>query len=245
MTGVQTCALPICIGIIVSGGTTTGNIIRSNSTGIFAGGAGTLANNRIYNNTAIGIDLAADMIARDNVIYSNDIGVQGTKSANTVGLGPFLYNNLIYANATIGISVVGGAHAQILNNTVFQPLGDAFRMVPSNGSVNVQVRNNIFHAASGYVMWINPASQTALISNNNLLRATGSARTGYWGGVDRATLNDWRLASINDADSLNADPLFVNITGADGVLGYGSPTNDGRDDDFHLRSLHEIGRAHV
>ena len=30
----------------------------------------------------------------------------------------------------------------------------------------------------------------------------------------------------------------MNPLGADGVLGYSSPTNDGRDDDFHLQSLY-------
>ena len=48
----------------------------------------------------------------------------------------------------------------------------------------------------------------------------------------------WQNADSTDQNSLYQDPLFVNPAGADGILGYSSPANDGRDDDFHEQSLY-------
>ena len=36
----------------------------------------------------------------------------------------------------------------------------------------------------------------------------------------------------DNANSLAADPLFVDVDGADGVLGFVDAARDGRDDDF-------------
>src|SRR5206468_968151 len=63
-----------------------------------------------------------------------------------------------------------------------------------------------------------------------------TGKVGFWSGAGRATLTAWRSASGLDSSGLGLDPLFVDADGADNVLGYQSATNDGRDDDFHLRS---------
>jgi hypothetical protein len=41
---------------------------------------------------------------------------------------------------------------------------------------------------------------------------------------------------VVDQNSLSQDPLFVDLDGADNLLGWASGSNDGRDDDFHERS---------
>ena len=51
-------------------------------------------------------------------------------------------------------------------------------------------------------------------------------------------LTAWRNATFGDANSLFVNPLFVDIDGADNVLGYVSFAADGRDDDFHEQSLY-------
>lgn len=73
-----------------------------------------------------------------------------------------------------------------------------------------------------------------------MLRHDGSGLTGRWGTRELDTLAQWRIASFGDASSLSDDPLFVDVDGADDLLGYVSLTNDGRGDDFHVQST--IGR---
>ena len=43
---------------------------------------------------------------------------------------------------------------------------------------------------------------------------------GNWGGTPKSTLSGFRALSGTDADSLVATPLFVNMTGTDGILGF-------------------------
>ena len=58
---------------------------------------------------------------------------------------------------------------------------------------------------------------------------SASGQVGFWQGVARPVLLAWQSADFTDLDSLSQDPLFVDPAGPNGVLGYGSPTNDGRD----------------
>ena len=57
--------------------------------------------------------------------------------------------------------------------------------------------------------------QGGFTSDYNLLYATGTGHVGYWQG-DRDTLFAWQNANFRDANSLDADPLFVDAGGADG-----------------------------
>ena len=49
----------------------------------------------------------------------------------------------------------------------------------------------------------------------------------------------FQQVTSTNSHSLGADPNFVAIPGADGILGYSNATNDGRDDDFHVKSLYD------
>ena len=82
--------------------------------------------NRVYHNTHIGIVTGAGGIIRNNVVYSNAIGIRdyfdGYYNTSQV------LNNLIYANSDAGIVVAtpyGSGSPIITSNTVYQPAGDA------------------------------------------------------------------------------------------------------------------------
>ncbi|MHC4716130.1 MAG: right-handed parallel beta-helix repeat-containing protein, partial [Planctomycetota bacterium] len=79
--------------------------------------------------------------------------------------------------------------------------------------------------------------------NFNLFYPLGAGQVGYWQGA-RPDLRAWRFASTYDADGLQADPLFVDMAGADAVTGYdrGAGVDYGADDDFHLQST--VGSYH-
>ena len=162
-----------------------------------------------------------------NVIYNNPVGIVATSSQALIS------NNLIYANSTTGIRVPGGG-PDLVNNTIHQSAGTALRLEGS--SANVVLRNNIVWATGGTAISISNDSQTGFASDYNLLYATGTGIVGNWLGANQATLQQWQIATGRDTNSLANDPLFVDMDGADNVLGYVAGSTDGRDDDFHLQS---------
>ena len=65
-----------------------------------------------------------------------------------------------------------------------------------------------------------------------------SANTGFWGGAARKTLADWQTATNQDANSISGQSNFVDIDGADNILGYVTTTagrvHGGTDDNFYV-----------
>jgi hypothetical protein len=59
------------------------------------------------------------------------------------------------------------------------------------------------------------------------------ASAGYWQG-ERVSVADWQSASVQDASSIEGDPLFVSIAGADGVMGVLDGVDRGRDDNLQV-----------
>ena len=126
----------------------------------------TVTNNRVYNNAEIGIYAA----------YSSNVcGQHGLFQLGGDPLGPVttatvrIANNLVYANSNQGILVVtttGGSNNAILNNTVYQPVGDAIKL---QNAPNVRLRNNILWVNAGYDLNIDSASQVGFDSDYNLL----------------------------------------------------------------------------
>jgi autotransporter-associated beta strand protein/parallel beta-helix repeat protein len=210
------------------------NDVFNNYRGIQVLGATTVGENRVYHNTEIGIYAQYASTIRSNVVYSNATGVQvDVFGYYAPGL---IANNLIYANSLVGINISGPNSQQstIINNTLYQPLGDAIRI--SSSLQNLQLRNNILWTQAGYDLNISNDSQTGFTSDYDSLYTTGSGQVALWQGIPRPTLGAWQVANFNDQNSIALDPLFVNPAGVGGVLGYASPADDGRDDDFHEQS---------
>ncbi len=85
-------------------------------------------------------------------------------------------------------------------------------------------------------------SQVGFESDYNLFFTTGGALVGQWQGTARSSLNNWRVASFTDANSLYADPLVRRPRRRRRRDRLCVATSDGRDDDFHLGSLY--GSSH-
>ncbi len=117
------------------------NVVYSNYNGIVGGGSGnaTINNNRVYNNSNIGILARYLTNASGNVVYSNSIGIQSAVGGynNSYSFSGDLTNNLVYANTNQGI-VLDHAQAngsdlpQVINNTVYREVGDAIRIQGSS-----------------------------------------------------------------------------------------------------------------
>ncbi len=124
----------------------------------------------------------------------------------------------------------------VSNNTIYQPVGDAIR-VTSNAR-DVRLFNNVMWVAAGYGINVNPGGVTGMLSDYNLIFTAGAAaRTGLWNNLEQVTLANWQLASVKDVFSVASDPLFLDIDGADNVLG-ATPASegDGHDDNFGLKA---------
>ncbi|WP_457423984.1 right-handed parallel beta-helix repeat-containing protein [Roseateles sp. P5_E7] len=218
------------IGIRVENGATArSNVVRGNGIGIDANDA-TVLGNRVFGNSVVGIR-ANDAELLENVVYSNPVGIEITGADLTVR------NNIIYDSTTVGLRVNAVDGLEIVNNTFFEPTADAIRI--EGASKNVNVRNDIIWAQSGIGIAVDADSQAGFSADNNVFfRAIfGTGRIGTWDGVERATLASWKAATGTDTDSIFANPLFVDANGADNVLGFEAGVSDGRDDDFHVRSL--------
>ncbi len=165
-----------------------------------------------------------------NTVYSNSIGIY-TIFPGWVGT---VTNNLIYANTNEGVLISGGG-GQLINNTIYQPVGDAVKV--QDGSQNVDLENNILWVQAGYDINVAPDSEVGFASDWNLFyKSTDpNAHVGYWNGT-QDTLAAWQAGAGQDADSLFGNPDFVNMAGADNVLGYDFQTgyNGGLDDNFYL-----------
>ena len=218
------------VGLYLYSARATQNIVQGNYRGIVTDyyGTSTLEYNRVYDNTAEGILASGYDTLRGNVVYSNSVGLQVNSRAQ------MLVNNLVYGNTTHGIWLYGNNGVQLVNNTVYQEFGDAVRV--TNGSRNVNLRNNVFWVTTGYDIYVSADSQAGFASDFNDLYTTGSGQVAFWQGNPRPSLLQWQNSGFTDGYSLAQDPDFVNPLGPDGQLGYVSATQDGRDDDFHVKS---------
>jgi len=222
------------------GGSVVNNVLYANYVGIETDYTGdTIRNNRLYNNSYAAIEADGSLPVLANDVYSNNIGI----------LLGYNYNgqvddNLVYANSTDGILMenYSGGGGQIVNNTVYQVAGSAVQL--DSGAYNVELRNNILWVQAGYDIYVADNSQKGLNSDyNDLYTGSGSsANVGFWNsavnnGV-QSQLSNWQAATGQDAHSLSPNPDFVNITGADDLLGYtqvnGTYADYGQDDNFYL-----------
>ncbi len=209
------------------------NAVHDNYLGIDSQSGGQITENRVYHNTTTGIQ------ARffSAVAWECHLQQRGRRVAD-LQLWGALINNLIYANVTHGILAQAyfAIGTNVVNNTIYQPTGIGIRI--DNGSRNVRLRNNIIWVLSGVGISVANDAQGGFASDYNLLYATGTGQIAEWQGIGRPTLIAWQNAGFTDGNSLSQDPLFVDLDGADNQLGWISAANDGRDDDFHLKSLY-------
>lgn len=192
-------------------------VFLNGRSGIYFGGSGSLRRNIIYSNKDHGI--AIDGYAGDFRVVANNLCYTNGETADE-------YNIYLSANSwqgkqgvVEGNTVYGGGGIYIGNPTSFTN------------------RNNIIwatgagrHAIVRYTHMDNFPSGI-LESDYNCIIATDGAIFGDWMG-NQNDLLEWRKATGMDAHSFSVNPIFVNPSGADGVMGGAN----GLDDNFHLMS---------
>jgi uncharacterized repeat protein (TIGR01451 family) len=221
-------------------GMATHNVVYNNAEGFLTDNnsstyAMTIASNRVYHNSIDGIHLYGSMRAIGNQVYSNPVGIWA--DTYSAPFGGVLANNIVYANTNQAILLNGARGAQVDNNDLYQPVGDAIRL--QAGAINNRLHNNIAWVLGGYDAYVSPDSQSGLVSDYNLFNKgpAANAHVGFWGNAAQDTFAAWQTASGVDAHGLSADPGFVDLDGADNVLGYTTANggyDGGTDDNFFL-----------
>ncbi len=199
----------------------------------------TVSGNRVYANTAVGIQATQLAEVAGNRVYSNQTGIQ-TFLAHTQFQGRIV-NNFVYDNTDFGIVVQQARlldqKPQVLHNTVYQIAGDAVRL--QDDARNVVLASNLLWVEAGFNLNALPGNTTDFISDRNLFfqGEDPNARAVSYNGSVYDVLADWKSAGIGDANSVEGDPLFADLDGADNVLGYstaGAGEDGGPDDNPFL-----------
>ena len=212
------------------------NVVYASADGISGVYAGPITENRVYDSGTGIVDYGYGLVVSDNIVYSNVTGIELREDygGNTENLAA---NNLVYANTASGILVTGEQSALLMSDTVEASSGNAIQV--QNGNTGSELRDDII-VADGAAAGVSVASdsENGFKSDYNFFQVTASGVVGIWQGVARTTLELWHAATTTDSDSQLGNPLFISPTGPDGVLGYVSPAEDGRDDDFHVASAY-------
>ncbi|MCA9135262.1 MAG: right-handed parallel beta-helix repeat-containing protein, partial [Planctomycetales bacterium] len=229
---------------LIGDATATGNVVHGNGTGILAGhfsANGYVYSNRVYDNSVVGIHAYRASNVIGNYVYANSVGihVEGSTSFRYAG---DVFNNLVYSNTNQGILAdVTGSGAELVGNTIFQPVGEAIRF--TGASRDTRVYNNAIRIDSGHAIFVEPGNTTGQKFDRNIyLQGTDpNAHVGHWAGTTADGIVDWQTASGGDQSSWEADPDFIDIDGADNVIGFdpladaGNGYDGGRDDNFIVR----------
>ena len=190
-----------------------------------------------YENGSCGIFAYGPSQVLGNTVYSNGVGIVADGidfDWRSPTYGEDVENNLVYANTAEGVVVTEGIGTQLVNNTVYQIVGDAVQV--NGSSQNITILNNILWTQAGYDLNVASDSQQGFSSNYNDLYATGLGAVGSWQGISCAALSSWQDATLQDLDSISADPLFVTPVQTGVPVGYINSVQDGRQDDFHEQS---------
>lgn len=200
---------------------------------------GVISGNTVYNITSFGnsaygnvyaangiyVDGGTRIVIERNLVHHVDIGIEA--ASEHVGRNTSFVtvrNNLVHSSNSAGISIggydatVGGSdNCVIANNTLFRNdtalTGSGEFQIQFHATANVFV-NNIVHAnAQGLLVNAFTGDTPAPASlDHNLYFADGASRAWIWAGVSRSTLATHRTNSGQDANSLDANPLFLDLS---------------------------------
>ncbi len=221
-------------GILVGfGAKADGNVVSGNYIGVTARDSGTVvSNNRIFENTyGVNLDYYGSPLITNNRIYSNNKGIfsnfGGASAEQIIG-------NLIYANTGGAIDLSYGTNSRIIGNTIYQSVGTAISL--ANSAINATIEDNIIWGDVGTLLNVAANSLAGLLADYNLYYrgVSGTANAATLGAATYPSLADWQAGQASqNQHSLEGDPKFIDINGADNVLGGpDAAIGGGADDDF-------------
>ena len=209
-------------GILVTGGSTrnrvAGNEVRSNA--------------RQFERAASGIRVygSSGNTVSSNVSHHNeDSGLELSEGGNN----NLLVNNTTYDNGDHGIDVYQSVGGRIVSNSVYRngTAGISLEEASTGASLanNVSVDNGIDSLRSKGNIRVDPTSVTGTTLDRDLVYQHGADRNFEWKGLGYATLAQFRAASGQEANGIEANPLWASPSTGDFHLAAGSPAIDAGD----------------
>lgn len=183
-----------------------------------------IENNTIFNSHGSGI-----YVINYGIGYMWDGHTVTNTEYRTIDLNTTIRNNVISNFKIDGIEIDGASGAKLYNNTFYtqQPSITAIRMHDNTYMTyfpkNWDIRNNIFFTptANNSFVFSNQASVTGTTISHNLFSPDNSKHK--VGATVYNTLSEFQSSTGQGADSLTADPLFVNPGEGDFHLQPNSP----------------------
>ena len=183
-----------------------GNTVFGGTSGIFVDGTAEAIGNLVYDISGDGIYYRSGREQRHaqqggpavddrrEHAVRRQHRIQGSEYAHGTTIA--IDGNLIYQNASAGISLLNGIDQSIVNNTIDQPTGTGISI--SGAASATSIENNIIDVGAGPPIAVSPASETGFASDYNLFDLTGTASVvGTWEGISFASLPNWYSNSVS------------------------------------------------
>jgi len=156
--------------------------------------------------------------------HNQDTGMHFATGANDC----ISYNNVSYANGDHGYDHLAALNTTHTNDVAFGNFIDGFSFegnAPGSKVYNcISVDNGL--TQNGHDLWVDLASSLGFVSNNNLFWNSTAQPPVRMAANIYALVSDFTLATGLDANSRQANPLFVNAASGDFHLSPGSPAID-------------------
>ncbi|MEJ8305901.1 right-handed parallel beta-helix repeat-containing protein [Saccharibacillus sacchari] len=217
-------------------GAIAGNLVTG-STSVRNPSYGRKVPNGSYSAGGIYIDGGRDLIVERNRSESNDIGIEiASEHGGRSTSGIVVRSNLVVRNALTGIAMGGydeergsttgstiTGNTVAYNDTLEWGTGQLYIQFDTRDNV---IRNNIFAASGSNVLIDNEYTENTrnTIDHNLYFAPDKNAAVWIWKGKTYTGFAAYRKGSGNDADSLFADPQFVDAN-SDYRLKSGSPAS--------------------
>ncbi len=213
-----------------------GIYLTTGTSGVEIRGNDSYSNARQYTRAAPGIDVRSpgNTVDRNTSHGNEDSGIQLYNGASS----SVVYDNVSYGNGDHGIDCLNSTGVVIVSNSVYSNATSGINLegasgtaASSNGTVrnNISVGNGLQSTTTKGDIRVDPSSRSGTTVDSDLLWLSSPGTLVTWGTTQYSSLSTFHSATGQETHGRQADPSWVNPSGADFHLREGSPAIDSAD----------------